>query len=1462
MNHLVSPSTMPSLQRVAKVAAAFVVSIGCLVLIGWILDMDILKSVLPGLVTMKANTALGFVLSGTSLFLLIEPSSKQRLAGRLCSLFVIAICLATLVEYVLGWNLGIDQLLATDDPQPINTLSPGRMSPLTAVCFTWIGIALWLSGAKTRQVTTALIRWVEVLSVLTSLSAVQVLIAYLYQVQAILGFIVYTHMAVHTALCFVVLSVGILLAHPHHGLVRVMTADSAGGVIARRLLPAAIAIPLILGWLRITSERMGLVQPAFGMSILIVLYISIFAGLILWNAQQLHRIDLQRQSAVKALQQANDELEARIGQRTTELRETDNRLTQSEERLSLAIEGAGMATWDLDLQTDKLLWSAQHFKLMGYEPVASGEATIEMWRSRVHSDDLTRVMQAMERAQREQTLFCPEHRIIRADNGQVVWLRVFGRFFYNEVGQAVRFIGILFDNTEKKQAQEERDRFFTLSLDMLCIAGVDGYFKQLNPAWERILGYTQAELMAQPFVSFVHPEDRARTSVEAERHARRTPAVNFENRYRCKDGSYKWLSWASVASSENGLLYSVARDVTARKQAEQQLEQQATTLQRQADLLELTYEAIIVRDEQGAITYWNRGAEEMYGWMREEAIGHVTHSFLHTQFPQPGVDFDKILLQQERWQGELTHACKEGQQIIVESRQVLIRNEQGIPTGFLEVNRDITERKQAEVDLQKYKDIFQFAEHGLAISRGTMFDRVNPAFAHMHGYTVEELLGKPILDLYPSECHTETIAFIQQLNEAGHLTYESSHVRKDGTVFPVFIDVTIVTDEQGNALYRIVNIFDITERKQAEAALRQTEERFRRAILDAPLAIMLHAEDGEVVQVNHAWTDITGYRPEELRTIAEWTEKAYGSQSSLVQADVKRLYTLEHRVFEGEYALRTRTGEKRLWDFYSAPLGKLPDGRCLVITTAIDVTEQRLLEQEQHRLASIVENSPDFIGTANLDGQLIYLNLAGRSMVGLEPTAPVNHLRGRDFHPPEYEDDMQHNILHTMIEQGFWEGESLMRHFQTGELIPVHQIAFVNRDRQTGQPLSIATVARDIRERKRAEEAILDLNRELQRQLTESQTLLEVIPIGIGIATDPECKNIRVNPAFARQLGIPSTENASLSAPNQEKPSSFKVYTDGRELSPEELPMQYAVAHGVEVLDLEVDVVRDDGKVVTLLEYAAPLFDEAGKSRGCVAAFLDISDRKQAEAEVRQLNATLEQRVEERTAQLQEANKELEAFSYTVAHDLRAPLRGIQGFAQALVEDYGDRLDETAQEYIQYIFEGTDRMNELVQDLLAYSRLSREQIRLTSVRLTQVVAEAQVQLQSELRDRQAEITVTEPLPNVMGHRPILVQMVVNLLSNGMKFVAPGVQPQIRVWTQEQDNWVRLWIEDNGIGIEPQYQEQIFGVFERLHGREAYPGTGIGLAIVRKGAERLGGQTGVESTPGRGSRFWVELQGVR
>lgn len=238
-------------------------------------------------------------------------------------------------------------------------------------------------------------------------------------------------------------------------------------------------------------------------------------------------------------------------------------------------------------------------------------------------------------------------------------------------------------------------------------------------------------------------------------------------------------------------------------------------------------------------------------------------------------------------------------------------------------------------------------------------------------------------------------------------------------------------------------------------------------------------------------------------------------------------------------------------------------------------------------------------------------------------------------------------------------------------------------------------------------------------------------------------------------------------------------------------------------------------------------------------------------ARLRGLISSLEQRVAERTA-------ELEAFAYSVSHDLRAPLRAMQGFADALLEDYSSQLDSPGQEYARRIVAAAQRMDTLILDLLAYSRLGRAEMRLKPVSLAQVVEEALAQLEAEIKKKDAQMAVEKPLPEAVGHYPTLVQVIANLLSNAVKFVAPGVRPHVRVWAEEQEGQVCLWVEDKGIGIAPEYQERIFRVFERLHGIEAYPGTGIGLAIVKKGMERMGGQVGVESQVGQGSRFWVKL----
>jgi signal transduction histidine kinase len=245
----------------------------------------------------------------------------------------------------------------------------------------------------------------------------------------------------------------------------------------------------------------------------------------------------------------------------------------------------------------------------------------------------------------------------------------------------------------------------------------------------------------------------------------------------------------------------------------------------------------------------------------------------------------------------------------------------------------------------------------------------------------------------------------------------------------------------------------------------------------------------------------------------------------------------------------------------------------------------------------------------------------------------------------------------------------------------------------------------------------------------------------------------------------------------------------------------------------------------------------------------EIAERKRAEEEIAR-----------RAEELAAVNKELETFSYSVSHDLRAPLRAMQGFAHALNEDFADRLDPVAQDYTQRIVAAASHMDTLIQDLLAYSRLNRVQMLLQPLDLRSVMAEVQTHVAGESMEREAlvEIAIPEAFPHVLAHPTTLMQVVTNMLTNAVKFVAAGVRPHVRVWVEERGERVRLWVEDNGIGVAPEHQDRIFRVFERLHGSETYPGTGIGLAIVAKGVERMGGRAGVESTPGQGSKFWIEL----
>jgi signal transduction histidine kinase len=236
----------------------------------------------------------------------------------------------------------------------------------------------------------------------------------------------------------------------------------------------------------------------------------------------------------------------------------------------------------------------------------------------------------------------------------------------------------------------------------------------------------------------------------------------------------------------------------------------------------------------------------------------------------------------------------------------------------------------------------------------------------------------------------------------------------------------------------------------------------------------------------------------------------------------------------------------------------------------------------------------------------------------------------------------------------------------------------------------------------------------------------------------------------------------------------------------------------------------------------------------------------------------LEQDVQHRTQELEEANRDLEAFAYSVSHDLREPLRAVHGYAQILLEDFAEQLDANGQAYTIRIQENIDRMNKMLQELLSYNRLGRLAAAPQAIALDNVVADALNQLELQIQQQQAQITVEAPLLTAMGHYPTVEQVIINLITNALKFVAMDVQPHIRLKTEQRDGFVRLWVEDNGIGIDPTDHEQVFRIFERLHGVESYPGSGIGLAIVQRGVEQMGGRVGVDSQIGQGSRFWFEL----
>jgi PAS domain S-box-containing protein len=307
------------------------------------------------------------------------------------------------------------------------------------------------------------------------------------------------------------------------------------------------------------------------------------------------------------------------------------------------------------------------------------------------------------------------------------------------------------------------------------------------------------------------------------------------------------------------------------------------------------------------------------------------------------------------------------------------------------------------------------------------------------------------------------------------------------------------------------------------------------------------------------------------------------------------------------------------------------------------------------------------------------------------------------------------------------------------------------------------------------------------------------------------------------------------------------------------------VRAGEEIHHYQTQRLRKDGSTFDASLSISPVRDGSGQIVGASKIARDITEQKkteralaQAEASVRQHAEDLEHRVQERTAKLQETIQSLDGFCYSIAHDLRAPLRALGGFSNELFKDYNDKLDDAGRDYLRRIRGAAARMDQLILDLLRFGRLNTAELPAQIVKLDDIVRTALVPLEEEIKTKHAQIHVKEPLLAVRANSVMIEQAVGNIIANALKFVPKNIEPRVDIWTEQHDGMVRLSIQDNGIGIKADHVKKLFQPFVRLVNGSDYPGTGIGLAIVRKGVERMGGRVGLTSKPKEGSCFWIEL----
>jgi len=949
------------------------------------------------------------------------------------------------------------------------------------------------------------------------------------------------------------------------------------------------------------------------------------------------------------------------------------------------------------------------------------------------------------------------------------------------------------------------------------------------------------------------PLDKLRFTLEAAVSEERRLLAQRTAKAALEDSRERWV--LGLGSTALVLLLVFASVVIERETVRREEITQA--LGRHADLLEQAHDSLFTWPLGGGINYWSRGAETLLGYSREEALGRSSHDLLHTEHPLGMAQIDALLERDGQWKGELTQTTKDGRKLIVEAMWTLAVDADGKKT-VLEANRDITARKRAEQSLRESesRERARAAEFEALMEAAPVgiFTSHDAECRSMSGNRMAyDLLRRPrASNLSKSGPEGEKPENFRAMKDGKEIPlaelpmqraaatgqavrdFEMEFVFVDGVTRNLLGDTVPLLDESGRPRGAIGAYIDITERKRAEAELLESEERFR---------VLVTASSDVVYRMNADWSEMRQLRG---RNFIKDTEKPthhwlqdyiHPDDQSRVKAVVaeairtKSIFELEHRVLRVDGSLG--------WTFSRAIPRLNAKGEIVEwFGAASDITARKQAEAQNILLATAIEQAAETVVITDRDARIQYVNPAFTRSSGYTRDEALGQ-NPRVLKSGQHDARFYQELWATLAAGKLWHGEFTNRR-KDGTLYTEEATIAPVRD-ASGEITNYIAIKFDVTERKQAETALAESELRYRQLFERSESALALHEMICDAQGNPcDYRFLDVNPAFERSTGLSRDQTVGHTA---------RAILPGLEEFWIDLYGRVAVTGQSAVFENYTHAL---GRY-----YAGSAYSP--RPNQFAVTFVDVTERKRAEEEVRLLNVELEERVRARTAELEAANRELEAFAHSVSHDLRAPLRGIDGWSLALLEDYGERLDALGHRYLDRVRSEAQRMGRLIDDLLHLSRVGLVELLPRPVDLTSLAETIVARLKEAHPGRSIEFMVAPQL-KCIGDARLLEIALTNLLDNAVKFTGPRSHARVEFGKTEYQGSPAYFVRDNGVGFDMAYAGMLFGPFQRLHKASEFPGTGIGLATVQRVIHRHGGHIWAEAQKGAGATMYFTLGG--